>query len=123
MALLQARGLKQVFVAYRDLVASPEESLQALAEDLDFSSDRARISQFCQRFVDASLHRSVANEGANDALAKHFPQVLEFNATIESLLANSVPIEKGIDHALEIYCREDTRNAIASAIGPARGRG
>ena len=121
-ALIQTRGLNGIFLSYVELLSTPQEALNKLAEFLKLTPDESRIRNFISDFVDTSLHRSIANPAITESLSSSVPQVLEFDAELQTLSSGELRSYDAIGRALEIYRRGDTQLAISKVLGPAVSR-
>ncbi len=121
-ALVQTATLTSYFVAYPDLVTSPEIVVKKIADFLGLIPDQRRLQHFCENFVDSSLRRNVADVDATELLAHEFPQVMAFNAAVRVLLGNQSTVQQDIERALALYHATDTQRAIALAMAPALSR-
>jgi glycosyltransferase involved in cell wall biosynthesis len=121
-ALEQIRQFKCYFVDYVEFLSTPETLLVKLAVFLGLDPDRNAIREFCAHFVDASLHRSIADDGAINFLNSSFPEVAEFNNVISTLSGHQPCQLQVIRQALDIYRRPATQEAIANAMAPAISR-
>jgi glycosyltransferase involved in cell wall biosynthesis len=121
-ALEQIRDFKCFFVDYSKLISAPESLLDNLAAFLGLSTDPDSVRDYCDHFVDASLHRSVANYDATESLANSFPEAMEFNSILSVLCGYQPCQTQVIERALEVYNRPATQHAIALALAPAISR-
>ena len=121
-ALAQTATLNSCFVAYLDLVTSPELVVEKIADFLGAIPDQRQLQHFCDNFVDTSLRRSVADVDATELLAHEFPQLMAFNAAVQGLLGNQSTVQQDIDRALALYHATDTQLAISLSMTPALSR-
>ena len=121
-ALAQTATLNTCFVAYLDLVTSPELVVTKIADFLGAIPDQRQLQHFCENFVDSSLRRSVADVDATELLARDFPQVMAFNTALKGLLGNQCTVQQDIERALALYHATDTQLAISLSMTPALSR-
>ena len=121
-ALAQTATLNSYFVAYPDLVTSPELVVKKIADFLGVIPDQRQLKHFCEDFVDSSLRRNVADVDAIELVTREFPQVMAFNAAVQLLLGNQSTVQQAIEPALALYHATDTQRAIALAMAPALSR-
>jgi glycosyltransferase involved in cell wall biosynthesis len=121
-ALAQTVTVNSCFVAYPDLVTSPDVVLKKIADFLGITPHQRELQHFCDNFVDSSLRRSIADVDATELLANEFPQVMEFNAAVQLLLSNQSTVQQDIERALALYHATDTQLAISLSMTPALSR-
>ena len=121
-ALAQTATLNSCFVAYLDLVTSPELVVKKIADFLGVMPDQRQLQHFCEDFVDSSLRRNVADVDATELVTREFPQVMEFNAAVQLLLGNQSTVQQDIERALALYHATDTQLAISLSMTPALSR-
>lgn len=120
-ALQQAPAARTWFVAYSDLLQKPEATVRALAAFLDLPVDNASIERFSSGFVDRALYRSASNDDAVAELQSGFPQVLEFENAIQSVVQEGLSAAD-LASAQAIYERADTRERLSEVAAPALSR-
>jgi glycosyltransferase involved in cell wall biosynthesis len=121
-ALAQTVTVNSCFVAYPDLVTSPDVVLKKIADFLGITPHQRELQHFCDNFVDSSLRRSIADVDATELLANEFPQVMEFNAAVKLLLSNQSTVQQDIERALALYHATDTQLAISLSMTSALSR-
>jgi glycosyltransferase involved in cell wall biosynthesis len=121
-ALAQTVTVNSCFVAYPDLVTSPDVVLKKIADFLGITPHQRELQHFCDNFVDSSLRRSIADVDATELLANEFPQVMEFNAAVQLLLSNQSTVQQDIERALALYHATDTQLAISLSMTSALSR-
>jgi O-antigen biosynthesis protein len=121
-ALLQTRNLQNCFITYPALLSNPELVLQKLARFLALTPDQKQVGNFCDYFVDPTLHRSVSAQEETELLAGEFPQVIEFNRELQLLGLDGSSIPDAVDRALQVYLNPGTQLAMAIAMAPAISR-
>ena len=121
-AIAQTVRLNCDFIDYAELVSTPELVFKKLARFVKVTATEAKLRDFCEDFVDASLRRSVADDEATAFLISKFPQAMQFNALVRLLLDNQSTVPDIIDRALALYRAPDTQMAISLAMAPALSR-
>ncbi|MEP5567943.1 MAG: glycosyltransferase [Halioglobus sp.] len=121
-AVSNSRSFKVYYLSYTSLLGEPEAVLQRLANFVGLSPSTEEAVEFCEQFVDRSLHRSSASADVVAEIADGFPQVFEFEALLHRLLEPEADIADVADACELVYQRTDTQARLKEVLSPALSR-
>ena len=121
-AVSACRDLNVIYLSYAALIAEPASVLDKIAEFLDLSPDPKAVVEFCEKFVDRSLHRSAASASVIAELADSFPQVFEFEKQLRLFLDPVVDSTEIADSCEGVYRRADTQVRLRAIFTPTLSR-
>ena len=121
-AVSACRDLNVIYLSYAALIAEPASVLDKIAEFLGLSPDPKAVVEFCEKFVDRSLHRSAASASVIAELADSFPQVFEFEKQLRLFLDPVVDSTEIADSCEGVYRRADTQVRLRAIFTPTLSR-
>ncbi|MEP4147274.1 MAG: glycosyltransferase [Halioglobus sp.] len=121
-AVSSSRDLNVLYLSYGALLAEPTSVLDKINDFLGLSPDPEKVAEFCERFVDRSLHRSTANADVTTRLEGSFPQVFEFEEQLQLFLEPENDGTEIADSCESVYRRPDTQARMKSIFAPTLSR-
>ena len=121
-AVSAGRDLNVIYLSYATLIEEPASVLKRMTAFLHLSPDPEVVAQFCQQFVDRSLHRSKADADVTAELKNNFSQVFEFEAKLQLFLDPASDNSKITDACEAIYQRPDTQVRLREILIPTLSR-
>jgi glycosyltransferase involved in cell wall biosynthesis len=121
-AVSASRDLNVLYVSYAMLLAEPASVLDRIANFLGLSPDPKTVAEFCEQFVDRSLHRSTASASVIAELADSFPQVFELEEQLRFFLDPAIDGTEVADSCESVYRRADTQVRLRAIFTPTLSR-